>query len=72
MSYIEIMAEGEGFEPSIELTPYTELATQRLQPLGHPSAGGPFYRKTAAIGRGKFKCFRWTLSARLGTIARAQ
>ena len=36
-----LLAEGEGFEPSIELTPYTELATQRLQPLGHPSAGGP-------------------------------
>ena len=32
------MAEGEGFEPSIRVTPYTDLANQRLQPLGHPSA----------------------------------
>ena len=33
-----VMAEGEGFEPSIRVTPYTDLANQRLQPLGHPSA----------------------------------
>ena len=31
------MAEGEGFEPSVRITPYTGLANQRLKPLGHPS-----------------------------------
>ena len=30
-------AEEEGFEPSVRFYPYTGLANQRLQPLGHPS-----------------------------------
>ena len=30
------MAKGEGFEPSIRDKPYTRLAGERLQPLGHP------------------------------------
>ncbi len=30
------MAKGEGFEPSIRNNPYTRLAGERLQPLGHP------------------------------------
>ena len=34
-----ILAEREGFEPSIGVT-YTPLAGERLQPLGHLSAGG--------------------------------
>ena len=29
------MAEKEGFEPSIRDKPYTPLAGERLQPLGH-------------------------------------
>ena len=28
--------KGEGFEPSIRDKPYTRLAGERLQPLGHP------------------------------------
>ncbi len=32
------MAEGEGFEPSIQISPYDGLANRCLQPLGHPSA----------------------------------
>ena len=31
------LAEREGFEPSIQVTPYTGLANQRLRPLGHLS-----------------------------------
>ena len=31
------MAEKEGFEPSIRDKPYTPLAGERLQPLGHLS-----------------------------------
>ena len=31
------MAEREGFEPSIEIAPYTPLAGERLRPLGHLS-----------------------------------
>ena len=30
-------AEREGFEPSVEVTPYSGLANLRLQPLGHRS-----------------------------------
>jgi hypothetical protein len=33
------MAETEGFEPSIRLTAYDDLANRCLQPLGHVSAG---------------------------------
>ncbi len=33
------MAEREGFEPSIRDKPYTPLAGERLQPLGHLSTG---------------------------------
>jgi hypothetical protein len=32
-----LLAEREGFEPSIQVTPYTGLANQRLRPLGHLS-----------------------------------
>ncbi len=32
------MAEKEGFEPSIRDKPYTPLAGERLQPLGHFSS----------------------------------
>lgn len=32
------MAEGMGFEPTIQFNPYNDLANRRLQPLGHPSA----------------------------------
>ncbi len=32
------MAEREGFEPSIQVTPYDDLANRCLQPLGHLSA----------------------------------
>ena len=31
------VAEREGFEPSIEIAPYTPLAGERLRPLGHLS-----------------------------------
>ena len=31
------LAEREGFEPSIEVTPYAGLANLCLQPLGHLS-----------------------------------
>ena len=40
------MAEGEGFEPSIPVSQYNDLANRRLQPLGHPSAtSGGFPRR---------------------------
>ena len=33
------MAEGEGFEPSVQaLIPYSGLANRRFRPLSHPSA----------------------------------
>jgi hypothetical protein len=32
------LAETEGFEPSIRLTTYDDLANRCLQPLGHVSA----------------------------------
>ena len=35
--WMENMAEREGFEPSIRDKPYTPLAGERLQPLGHLS-----------------------------------
>ena len=38
INYLDWVAEGEGFEPSNRVTPITDLANQRLQPLGHPSA----------------------------------
>jgi hypothetical protein len=31
------MAERQGFEPWVELSPYNGLAIHRLQPLGHLS-----------------------------------
>jgi hypothetical protein len=34
------MAETEGFEPSIHLTAYDDLANRCLQPLGHVSIAG--------------------------------
>ena len=34
------MAEREGFEPSIEIAPYTPLAGEHLRPLGQLSAQG--------------------------------
>ena len=37
---LNLMAEGMGFEPTIQFNPYTGLANQRLQPLGHPSCVG--------------------------------
>lgn len=37
-SFFNKMAEGKGFEPSIPVTQYNDLANHRLQPLGHPSA----------------------------------
>ncbi len=36
------MAETEGFEPSIHLTAYDDLANRCLQPLGHVSIAGAF------------------------------
>jgi hypothetical protein len=39
------MAETEGFEPSIRVSPYNDLANRRLQPLGHVSgSAGSCYR----------------------------
>ena len=50
------MAEKEGFEPSIRDKPYTPLAGERLQPLGHFSILSIlrsnidlYYRKSARI-----------------------
>lgn len=34
------MAETEGFEPSVPLTGYDDLANRCLQPLGHVSCEG--------------------------------
>jgi site-specific DNA recombinase len=39
VSYFELLAEREGFEPSRELAPPTRLAGECLQPLGHLSGG---------------------------------
>ena len=36
-TFVLNMAEREGFEPSIRDKPYTPLAGERLQPLGHLS-----------------------------------
>ncbi len=36
------VAETEGFEPSIHLTAYDDLANRCLQPLGHVSGEGAF------------------------------
>jgi hypothetical protein len=36
------LAETEGFEPSIHLTAYDDLANRCLQPLGHVSGEGAF------------------------------
>jgi hypothetical protein len=36
------MAETEGFEPSIRLTAYDDLANRCLQPLGHVSGNFGF------------------------------
>jgi hypothetical protein len=33
----KVVAETEGFEPSIRLTAYDDLANRCLQPLGHVS-----------------------------------
>ena len=30
-------AEGEGFEPTVKLSPHTCFQDRRLKPLGHPS-----------------------------------
>ena len=35
----EKMAEREGFEPSVGVSPHTRLAGEHLQPLGHLSGG---------------------------------
>ena len=39
----KMMAEREGFEPSIGVKAYTPLAGERLQPLGHLSEEGILY-----------------------------
>ena len=39
------VAETEGFEPSIPLTGYDDLANRCLQPLGHVSVGRVFARE---------------------------
>ena len=50
---LTILAEREGFEPSVRISPYTRLAGVHLRPLGHLSATrtrGPLYherRRTA-------------------------
>jgi hypothetical protein len=33
-----LQAEGEGFEPTMKLSPHTCFQDRRLKPLGHPSA----------------------------------
>ena len=40
---LPVHTKGEGFEPSIRHNPYTRLAGERLQPLGHP------FKTTASI-----------------------
>jgi hypothetical protein len=37
------LAEGMGFEPTIQLSSYNGLANRRLQPLGHPSLEGSYF-----------------------------
>ena len=44
-----LMAEKEGFEPSIRFKTYTPLAGERLQPLGHLSVT-PCLFSTQALG----------------------
>ena len=41
----KLVAEREGFEPSIGVKAYTPLAGERLQPLGHLSGEGILYWK---------------------------
>ena len=49
------MAETEGFEPSIRLTAYDDLANRCLQPLGHVSAFLPFGNRFD-LGREEWQC----------------
>ena len=49
------MAETEGFEPSIRLTAYDDLANRCLQPLGHVSALLPFGFRFN-LGRAEWQC----------------
>ena len=44
-----IMAESEGFEPSIGDKPYTPLAGARLQPLGQLSKRKILYAKKITV-----------------------
>ncbi len=37
------VAEREGFEPSVEVSPHTRLAGEHLRPLGHLSAEMEFF-----------------------------
>ncbi len=43
------MAEREGFEPSVELSPHTRLAGERLQPA-RPSLPNRFYILAEGVG----------------------
>ena len=47
------MAETEGFEPSVELSPHTRLAIEHLRPLGHVSTA--IFERTAPGKPGKRK-----------------
>ncbi len=58
------MAEGEGFEPSIQVTPYTRFPGVPLQPLGHPSGQEEVYQ----LGRNRSKGQH--LAARTGRITK--
>ena len=39
----QAVAEREGFEPSVEVSPYDGLANRCLRPLGHLSTGFSVY-----------------------------
>jgi hypothetical protein len=41
-----LMAEREGFEPSIRCNPYDDLANRCLQPLGHLSVADRYARQS--------------------------
>ena len=38
--FASVLAEGEGFEPSVRFTSYDGLANRWIKPLSHPSVGG--------------------------------
>ena len=57
------MAETEGFEPSIRLTAYDDLANRCLQPLGHVSC-----KRAFAVICMDVQALRWSSAILFNTL----